>query len=369
MINTFDKNSSYYPRLSIDLEKLRHNILEIKNRCEEQGVELVGVIKGFTGIPACTKVYDEVGCQYIGTSRVEQIIDAIEYGIHGPFMFIRVPMLSEVDSVVRFSEISLNSEMTVLKALDEAAGKQGKIHKVILMADLGDLREGFWDEGELLAAAKMVEYDLSNLYLAGVGTNLGCYGSIFPTVEKMEDLIDRAEMIEKEIGRKLDIISGGASTSMPRIFKHDMPERINQLRVGEAIVNAKDSQDLFGCDMSFMHRDAFVLKAEVIEVKVKPSYPQGEISFDAYGMKQEYVDKGLRKKALLALGKVDYAFPDMIYPMEEGVEVMGASSDHTIVDIEEAKRDIKVGDIMEFTLCYATIVYATNSPNVRIMIE
>ncbi|MDR2089550.1 MAG: alanine/ornithine racemase family PLP-dependent enzyme, partial [Clostridiales Family XIII bacterium] len=346
--------------------KLRHNIDQIKARCEARGVRLTGVIKGFSGIPACAKVFEEAGCQYIGTSRLEQIADAVEYGVKGPFMLIRLPMLCEAEDTVRLAEISLNSEPDVLRALDAAAAKQGKRHKVVLMADLGDLREGFWDRRELLEAALLVERELSHLYLAGVGTNLGCYGSIFPTAEKLNELVDCAEMTEARIGRRLDILSGGGSTSLPRVFDGDMPERINQLRVGEAVVNAKDLRDLFGCDMSFMHQDAFVLRAEVIEVKDKPSMPVGEILFDAFGLKREYVDRGVRRRALLALGRVDYAFPDMIFPRDAGVEVLGASSDHTILDIEDAQREIRVGDILEFTLCYASTAFATHSPSVKI---
>jgi predicted amino acid racemase len=357
-----------YPQVTVDLKKLRENIDQIKSRCAERGVALTGVIKGFSGIPACAKVFADAGCQYIGTSRLEQIRGALEYGVKGPFMLIRVPMLSEAGEAVRLAEISLNSEPAVLRALNEAAGKLGKTHKVILMADLGDLREGFRSRDELLATAREVENELGNLHLAGVGTNLGCYGSIFPTADKLNELVDCAEMIEKDIGRRLEILSGGASTSLPRIFDGDMPERINQLRVGEAVVNARDLQDLFGYDTSFMHRDVFLLHAEVIEVKDKPTYPDGEIMFDAFGMKREYVDRGVRRRALLALGRADYAYTDMIFPVDEGVEVLGASSDHTIIDIEDARRDFKVGDIMTFTLCYASTVFATSSPNVKLSI-
>ncbi|MDR2354979.1 MAG: alanine/ornithine racemase family PLP-dependent enzyme [Clostridiales Family XIII bacterium] len=357
-----------YPRLVVDLKKLRDNIERIKSCCAARGVRLTGVVKGFTGIPACTKVFEEAGCQYIGTSRLEQIRDALAYGVKGPFMLVRLPMRSEVDEAVRLTAISLNSEIPTLRDLDAAAARQGKRHGIILMADLGDLREGFWDRRALLEAARIVEGELRHLDLAGVGTNLGCYGSIFPTVEKMRELVDCAEMIEADIGRRLDILSGGGSTSLPRIFDRDMPERINQLRVGEAIINAKDAQDLFGYDMRFMHQDVFVLQAEVIEVKDKPSYPVGEIMFDAFGLKQEYTDRGVRRRALLALGRVDYAFPDRIYPKDAGAEVIGASSDHTIVDIADAARDIRVGDIMEFTLCYTSTAFASHSPNVKIAI-
>lgn len=356
-----------YPLVELDLKKFRNNIDQAACRCGKLGIGLAGVIKGFTGIPEGTKEFADAGVDFIASSRLEQIQAAIDYGINATYMLIRVPMLSEIEEAVRLTDISLNSEVEVLKALNEEALKQGKVHKVILMVDLGDLREGFWDKKELLDAALMVENELKGLYLSGVGTNLGCYGSILATPEKMNELIADAEMIEEAIGRKLDIISGGATTSFPMVLNGTMPERINNLRMGEGIILAKDLKDLFKLDMSFMYQDAFTLKAQIIEVKDKPSYPAGQLSFDAFGNVGVYEDRGTRKRALLGLGKVDVAFPDMIYPRDKGVEVLGASSDHLILDIEDSEQEYKVGDIVEFDLCYATIVFVTNSPNVRIV--
>jgi ornithine racemase len=363
-----NKSEARYPMVELDLKKLRNNIDQAVKRCGELGIGLAGVIKGFTGIPEGAKQFADAGVDFIASSRLEQIQGCIDYGIKADYMLIRVPMLSEIEEVVRITDISLNSEMEVLKALNKEALKQGKIHKVIIMIDLGDLREGFWDKKELLDAALMVENECNGLYLAGVGTNLGCYGSILATPEKMNELIADAEMIEKAIGRGLDILSGGATTSFPMVLDGTMPKRINNLRMGEGIILAKDLKDILHLDMSFMYQDAFTLKAEVIEVKNKPSHPVGEISFDAFGnVGATYVDRGIRKRALLGMGKVDVAFPDMIFPREKGIEVLGASSDHLILDIQDAEREFKVGDIVEFDLCYATIVYATNSPNVRIV--
>lgn len=356
-----------YPRVEIDLKKLRNNIDQMVSRCKNQGIEVAGVIKGCTGIPQCAKQFEDGGCSFIASSRLEQLQDARDFGIKLPLMLIRIPMLSEVKEVIRLTDISLNSELAVLKALNDEAVIQGKVHQVILMVDLGDLREGFWSREDLLEAALMVEQKMEGLELAGVGTNLGCYGSINATPEKLQELVECAELIEGKIGRTLRYISGGATTSLPRVLEGNMPERVNLLRVGEGILLAKDLRDLWGLDMSFMYQDVFVLKAEVIEVKDKPSHPVGEIMFDAFGFKQEYVDRGIRRRALLALGKVDYAFPDMIFPRDKGIEILGASSDHTIVDVQDAKRDFKVGDIMAFDLCYATIVYVTNCRNVKIV--
>ena len=55
---------------------------------------------------------------------------------------IREPMISEADDVVRYCSLSLNSEWAVLSALNAAALRQQKPHKVLLMAEIGDLREG-----------------------------------------------------------------------------------------------------------------------------------------------------------------------------------------------------------------------------------
>ena len=138
------------------------------------------------------------------------------------------------------------------------------------------------------------------------------------------------------------------------------------LRVGEGILLARDLDVFYGYDMSDLYQDIFRLKAEVIEVKDKPSYPVGTIAIDAFGHTPTYVDRGIRRRALLAMGKVDYGDPAELLPMDKGIEVLGASSDHTLIDVEDAERDYKVGDIMTFDICYATVVYLTNCRNVHI---
>ena len=356
-----------YPRVEINLQYLKENVAEIVRRCGEFGIDIAGVIKGTTGIPECAKMFEEGGAKIIASSRLEQIEYAKNYGIDLPYLLLRVPMMTELAEVVRLTDISLNSEVKVLKALNEEARKQDKKHKVILMADLGDLREGFWDKDEMVDAALMVEKELTNLELAGVGTNLGCYGSIEATSDKLDELVAIAERIEGKIGRTLEYISGGATTSLPRIINNDMPKRINLLRVGEGILLARDLDVFYGYDMSFMHQDVYTLKAEVIEVKDKPSHPVGKISIDAFGHTPEYVDRGIRKRALLGIGKVDYGSIDEIFPKDKGIEVIGASSDHTILDIEDAERNLEPGDIVSFGINYASIVYLTNCRNVQMI--
>lgn len=355
------------PRVDINLNFLRDNVEYVVSKCAEKGIEVAGVIKGTTGIPQCALEFAKGGVSYIASSRLEQIEDARNFGINKPMMLIRIPMLSEVSDVIRLTEMSLNSEISVLQALNEEACCQGKKHKVILMADLGDLREGFWDKDEMVQVAAMVEKEMNGLELAGVGTNLGCYGSILATEEKLEELVEIAERIEKEIGRILEYISGGATSSFMRVLDGDIPARVNFLRIGEGILLARDLELFYGYDMSEMHQDVYKLKAEIVEIKDKPSYPVGQIAVDAFGHTPEYIDRGMRKRALVAVGKVDYGSTDDIFPDEKGIEILGASSDHTILDIEDYPKDLKVGDTVSFGINYASVVYITNCRNVKIV--
>lgn len=230
----------HYPQLEIDLDKLEDNLRALKSRMDASGIRLAGVVKGFNGLPWAARIYERVGYSSIASSRLEQLHHLRMNGIAVPLMLIRIPMMSEVEETARWTDISLHSEPEVLRAMERAvkaaAGKRR--HKVILMVDLGDLREGFWDQDELVQTALEVEREMPHLELAGVGTNLGCYGTVQATPEKMNQLVAVAERVEAAIGRKLDIISGGASSSIRMVLDGTMPPRINHLRVGEGSSSA-----------------------------------------------------------------------------------------------------------------------------------
>lgn len=358
-----------YPKVVLDLKKMRHNIDEVVNRCAKQGIEVAGVVKGFNGIPETLALYEASACTSIASSRLEHLEEARRQGLHGPFLAIRIPMKSEVPDLVRIADMSLNSEIAVMDAIDEECGRTGRTHGIILMADLGDLREGYFDTEELVQAAVHVEKDLANVKLLGVGMNLGCYGSINATPDKMNDLVAIAEAVEAAIGRELAIISGGGTTSFPLVFNETMPPRINHLRIGEGIAVGRDLQDIWNIPMPFLFTDVFTLEAEIIEIKDKPSYPVGEIFADCFGLCGEYVDRGVRKRGILAVGKVDFALDSQLIPRSKGIEILGSSSDHLIIDIEDAEIEYKVGDILQFDLRYSTMVYLTSSPYVRLEIR
>lgn len=358
-----------YPKLIVDLNKLRHNTETVVSQCRTMGIQVTGVVKGCSGLIPCARAFSEAGVSALASSRLEQLVRIHESGIRTPLQLIRIPMLSEVADVVRYTDSSLNSELEVLRALNREALAQGKVHKVILMADCGDLREGCFSREELCAAALEVEREMKGLYLWGTGVNLGCYGSIQATPEKLMELVERTEEVECTIGRKVDVISGGSSTSYFRVLDGSIPERINMLRIGEAILTPAFMFREFGLPLKDMYSDVFTLQAEVIEVKNKPSYPVGEIGFDAFGHRPEYADRGIRRRALLGIGKCDYGDERELCTAEVGMEILGASSDHTILDVQEAEdagRLVKVGDVLDLRLNYASLVYVSASENVHV---
>lgn len=353
-----------YPVVECNLTKLRHNMKEIISRCGAMGISVTGVIKGYNGNIETSRVYRE-GTSGLASSRMEQIVDCIQAGIPGPYMMIRIPMPGEVEDVVRYADSALVSELSTIRLIDEeCASQRKKPFGIIMMADLGDLREGFWDKDEMVEAAVETE-KMEHVRLLGVGVNLGCYGAIVPTPENLGELVSIAERIEARVGRRLEIISGGATTSLPLVLNGTMPKRVNHLRIGEGILQGKDLNDLFKLDMGFLDLDVFTVKAEVLEVKVKPSHPVGQIFVDAYGFTPEYPNRGMRRRALVGIGKLDFAFCDMLVPRDRGIGVLGGSSDHLILDVEDYEGDLKPGDILTFDTRYATMMYVTNSRYVR----
>lgn len=358
-----------FPCLTVYTDRLYHNASQIVTRCSAHNIRVCGVIKGTNGLPEAAKAMQRAGVSQIGTSRLEQVARCRAAGVDAPFLLIRVPGLTELPDTVALCEMSLQSDRTVLDALEQECRRQNKTHAVIVMADLGDLREGFWDGDELVAACVHVERDLPHVHLAGIGVNLSCYGSIRPTPEKMGQLTALAQQVEAAIGRPLEIVSGGATSSYTLVHDHTMPAGINHLRIGENILLGYDLQYLWGIrDMDYLRTDAFLLTAEVIEVREKPTYPQGEFCIDAFGHKPVYTDHGIRRRALLALGRADVGELETLIPCQPGITVVGGSSDHCILDVTDCGTPPQVGDTVSFRLRYSHLLYLTGREDVAVEI-
>lgn len=348
-----------YPLLTIDSQKVEDNTRQVVSLLGKQGMRLVSVAKGTAANSAVVEAMIRGGAAAMGDSRIANLARIREWGYRGETVLLRAPGPSQCADAVLHADTSLNSEIGTVRRLGEAALEAGRRHNVILMVDLGDLREGVTAAQAPEAAREMEK--TAGIRLAGIGVNLACYGGVIPTVQTMELLLEVKTQVEKKIGRKLERVSGGTSANLKMVWEWQMPPGITELRIGEGILLGKEAvcrEPVPGCC-----GDAFLLKAEVIEVQRKPTKPCGEIGQDAFGNVPHFEDRGIRKRALLAVGRQDVD-PGGLIPLEQGIEILGASSDHLICDVEEAAAPVSPGDILEFKLNYSALLRAFTSPYV-----
>jgi predicted amino acid racemase/arginase family enzyme len=345
----------YGPYITIDLNKIEHNARTITALCGKYGIEVCGVSKVTCGMPPVAKAMLRGGVACIGESRMKNIHRLKANGVATEFTLLRIPPLSAAEDIVTSVNMSLNSELSVIQALSEAASRRGLVHNIMIMVDLGDLREGVWPDDLLPMVREVVE--LPGVRIAGLGTNLSCYGGVMPSEKNMNQLVEYAHRIETVIGIKLRYISGGNSSSLNLIASGKMPQAVNHIRIGEGILLGRETVNRDPWPGTF--QDAFLLKAEVIELKEKPSVPVGETAENAFGGKPEFVDKGQRDRAILNIGREDVVVEGM-EPVEPGITILGASSDHLIVDVTEAEN-VRLGSELAFIMNYGALLAAMTS--------
>ncbi len=342
-----------YPKLIIDKEKFRHNVKELLNKCHENGQSMMAVTKVFCADHELVDILIEENVDYIADSRIQNLMTFTSLI---PRVLLRLPMMSEAELIVKHSEISLNSEIETIKELNRESGKINKKHGVILMIDLGDLREGIFIEENIYSTIEKI-LKLEHIQLKGIGTNLTCYGGVIPSAEILNQLVNYKNRIEKEFEIKLDIISGGNSSNIELLYEGLIPEGINNIRLGESIVLGRETA--YGNDIENIYNDVFTLETEIIEIKEKPSIPIGEIGMNAFGKTPIFKDTGNMLRAIIGIGKQDVDYLELI-PYDT-ISAIGSSSDHIILDMSETDNIYNVGDLVLFKLTYASILSLTTS--------
>lgn len=343
-----------YPKMTIDLQTITNNVKSVVSLCNRRGIKVAGVTKVLCGDPRIVKAYIDGGVSYLADSRIENLIRMKD--IDMPKIMLRLPMKSEAEKIVEYADISLNSELDTIKVLSERALEKNKVHKIILMLDLGDLREGYYDDKSLFEAVDKI-IELKGVRIVGLGTNLTCYGGVIPNREILNKITILEQKIEEKYDIKLEIISGGNSSTI-YLLEDDKIDGINNVRLGESLILGTESS--YGKQMPGTSNDAFKLHVEIIEIKEKPSLPTGETGRDAFGNIPTFVDRGVRKRILCAVGKQDVDF-GTLYPLDEGIIILGGSSDHIILDGSDSDVDYNIGDIIEFRMHYVSILRAMTS--------
>ena len=349
-----------YPYLEIHTDRIRNNARAVCQYCGKSGIDVAGVVKFSDGDPDIAKAYYDGGCREIASSRVLHLKELRQKYPEIPTLLIRLPMVSEAEEAVRWCDTSLCTSAETLKVLNDAAEKQGKVHKVILLLDVGDLREGVMTEEELVTLAVEAE-KLSHITLRGIGSTFGCFGSVLADEENLTRLVRAAELVEKAVGHKLDTISGGSSSSLLALQRGDIPSRVNHLRIGGFIANPMNMRINRKFTMEGTAEDTILLKAQVIEANEKPTCPQNQTGKNWAGNAIVYEDRGIRRRCIAALGEADVGDVNKLIPVDEGLHIMGGSSDHLIMDTADSKTDYAVGDIVTFRMQYGALLHAFTS--------
>lgn len=342
------------PRLEIDLDKIHHNARTLVERLAKRGISVTGVTKATLGSPEIAGALLRAGVRSLGDARIENIEAMRRAGVPGSTTLIRSPMLGQVDRVVTTADVSFNTELEVISKLSSAAQKAKRTHGVVLMVELGDLREGIMPCDLEHVVRETLRFP--SIELRGIGTNLACQNGVSPDAGNMSELSALADSIDATFGLVLGIVSGGNSGNLRWALSGAAPGRVNNLRLGESLLLGRET--LHRQPIDGLHADAVTLIAEVIESKVKPSQPWGEIAQTAFGDKTLPADRGAISRTILALGRQD-TDPDGLGP-PPGMEILGASSDHLIVD--SGSDRVSVGAEIAFRLNYSAFVRAMTSP-------
>ncbi len=346
------------PRIEVDLSKIRHNTEIVVGLLKARGIRVTGVTKAVCGHPAIARAMLDGGAAGLAEARLSNVKRLRQSGITCPVTLIRTPMLSQVDDVVQVCEASYNTEIVVIAALAAAAIRQNTVHGVILMVEMGDLREGIMpqDLGEI--AQQVV--DMPGVALKGIGANFACLSGTAPTAPKMQALSILANDVEGQFGPFLQTISGGNSASLPWAFGARATGRINDLRIGEAILLGVDP--ITGDDIGGLYRDAFTLVAEVIETDAKSVRPLVSCADHTLARIQLVPDTSETTRIILAIGHQDTDAAGLSMP--PGSTLIGATSDHLVIGTKDAT--LCVGSEMRFQLNYGALMRVMAAPDIQI---
>jgi ornithine racemase len=360
-----------YPRIEINIRRLEYNSLHLVREMAKWGVTVMGVNKVFNGDLECAMAMVRGGIKCIAESRVNNLIKI--RGLPCEKCLLRPPALSEIEDVVKYADISLVSDIEVIRALSREAVRQNKVHKIQFTIDNGDIREGIWfQERDRIDTSIKEILKTPNIELHSLGTNYNCFGTVMPTIDNGNRLVQIGREIEKKFNITIPYFSNGNSTSVVLMEKGQWPQGANHLRMGGLQEFGLDYVDPYylpgyyhsDMDPARLVSNLYILKAEIVECDIKPSVPAGELGLDAFMKPKVFKDKGLRKKAVLALGRQDVAYEE-IYPIDNHIEILGQSSDHTILDLTESKKNYRVGDRISFEITYTALMQIMNGDGVR----
>ena len=354
--------------LKLYRNKLQENYNYLDQLFKERNITWGVVSKLLCGNVIYLEELIKLGVTEIHDSRISNLKKIKKLNPKIQTVYIKPPSKRNIEKIVKYADISFNTEIYTIQLLSEEAKRQNKTHGIIIMIEMGDLREGVLGE-ELLSFYEQV-FSLPNVEIRGIGTNLNCLSGVMPTQDKLIQLSLYKQLIEAKFNVIIPWVSGGTSVAVPLLLKNARPMAVNHFRIGEALFFAKN---LFtGETFENMHNDVFKLYAEIIEITEKPNNPIGELGENVAGNAYE-IDKNVDLSATSLRAILDFGLLDMqpqyLSPTDESITIIDSSSDMTVIDISNSKNKYNIGDLVSFDLQYMGALYLLNSDYIEKVVE
>lgn len=345
--------------INLDLKKLKSNFDYLDALFKKNNIEWSVVSKILSGHKDYLTELLKFEITQICDSRVSNLKEIKLINPKIETIYIKPPAKRSIPRIVKYADISMNTEFETIKLLAKEAKKQNKIHRIIIMIELGELREGVLGE-DFIAFYESV-FKLENIKVVGIGANLSCLYGVLPNHDKLIQLSLYEQLIEAKFNKQIPYVSGGSSVTIPLIFQHLLPKGINHFRVGETLFLGTDVYN--NIPLKKMHSDVFKLYAEIIELIEKPVVPMGEFGTNVEGKNVEFDQTNIGEKsyrAIIDLGLLDVE-TDHIELVDKSLQLAGASSDMIVINLDDNKKNYKVGDLIEFKLDYMGALRVLNS--------
>lgn len=345
--------------ITLDTKKLKKNFNYLNSFFKENNIYWSVVTKILCGNKDYLTELLKMGISQYSDSRISNLktIKAIDKNVET--IYIKPPAKGAIKDVIKYADISMNTDFRTIEMLSKEAQKQGVTHKIIIMIDLGELREGVMREDFVDFYSQV--FQMKNIEIIGLGTNLSCLYGVLPNNDKLIQLSLYKQLVDIKFNVKIPFISGGSSVTIPLVKQGLIPVGINHFRVGETLFMGTDVYN--GEKFDHMENDIFKLYAEVIELYEKPMIPSGEMGTNLEGDTFDFDENNQGKTSIRAIIDIGLLDIDMKHldATDTDIKYAGATSDMVVLDLGDNPKGYKVGDLVEFTMDYMGIVRIMNS--------
>lgn len=346
-----------FPRLHVDLYAIAGNASVMRREMAARGMSACGVVKVADVSVPVAEAYMKGGLSQIAGSRVAQLRAWKQAHPEWTTLLLRAPSRCDIPGAVTWADISVVTDLQTAKWLNEEAKRQNRVSAALIMADIGDRRDGITDQNELVKLGMFIE-GCSNLKLAGIAANYCCVSGLLPDDENLGLFASFAEGLTSAVGHPLEIVSGGNSTLLLRIYTGEgLPDIINHIRLGGTVINPYNMKLNRGYAFPDLKMDTVRLEAQISEIRDKLLSPTPQAGKNWKGEQVAFSCTGVRKRAIINLGCMDIGDPYNLLPLDEGIVVIASSSDHTVLDITDCEKPLGVGDTVSFRLRYAGLMH------------